>query len=738
MTMEQEVCAICRSPKRSAGSGSLTQWIVSCNCDLMESGADKEQDEKLSVSICRTCGKRIGEGRAGSFTQFIFRSDLCCCQLPGPHPVAVPAAETDPASIAIDESVICPDEPELDLEDSLFPGERYKPVRELGSGGGGAVYLCRDRILNKLVAVKLLHGLEARQIIAFQDEARATSKLTHEAIVRLLDFGVVQDAVPFMVLEYVPGRSLSELFASLGSMSWQQSREIFLGICEALSYAHDHGVLHRDVKPDNILVAEDETGNTAVRIIDFGVSAAVGHQDESDFAVVGAPLYMSPDQGLGSPYDARSEVYSLGCVLFEALTGSPPFRGDTALETLRLHAEAIPPSPDDLVQGLPAGLSDIVLRCLAKDPGSRFQTMGELRRALEGVDEDLARAVPSSGRSGKSDRLTVVPGGVKISFLIGLSIVLVIGVIRHFAGPDPGRADREEIPANATALSEYRKDANFFSTIPTDVVDRQFGWTGGKWRFKRNKTHGSIEAGGHEVSDDDFKLLAGKDFDQIKLTMESKATGSGLEHIKGQRLESFWSMSPGFDDGGAARLVDFPDLTLVKIHFTRNLSVQAFRNIARLPKLRELELRSVKMPPGGLEALSECRTLGKLMMEMTEPVVNSDLEPLTRLRHLRSLRVNSLGRLDDGCIPHLLKMRLETLEIGLTGISDAGLERLVSMKTLNRLGLTVGHYDEVEIRASTKGDGGACISAEALKRFKRLRPDCKVFEIDDLGGVSLF
>src|SRR5690606_26698681 len=114
--------------------------------------------------------------------------------------------------------------------------------------------------------------------------------------------------------------------------------------------------------------------------------------------------------------------------------------------------------------------------------------------------------------------------------------------------------DRNEIPVNARkplepARIEYRKDKNFFSTIPTDVVDKQFGWTGGKWRFKKNKKHGNIEAAGHEVSDEDFKLLVGKDFDQIKLTMESTATGSGLDHIKGQSLQSLWSMSPGFDDG---------------------------------------------------------------------------------------------------------------------------------------------------------------------------------------------
>ncbi|MCA9801505.1 MAG: protein kinase, partial [Cyanobacteria bacterium HKST-UBA02] len=455
----------------------------------------------------------------------------------------------------------------------------------------------------------------------------------------------------------------------------------------------------------------------------------------------GAPLYMSPDQGLGNRYDARSEVYSLGCVLFEALTGRPPFRGDTAIETLRLHAEESPPVPENL----PAGLSDIILRCLAKVPESRFQSIKEMKIALERVGEEVGEEVEeapaAADRISKQRRLYLLLGSVAVVAVVGALVMFSVRdsvhdskpAARHL--PDPSAAAEKQ---TREGWRGYQKEKNFFSTIPTEVVDKQFGWTGGKWQFKQIKKRGSIEAGGHEVSDDDFKLLVGKDFDQLKLTMESKATGSGLDYIEGHKLQSFWSMSPRFDDGGAARLADFPDLTLVKIHFTRNLTVQAFRDIARLPKLRGLELRSVKMPAGALEALSECRTLRKLMMEMAEPVVNKDLAPLTRLRHLRILRLNSLGQLDDGCMPYIMKMRLETLEIGLTGISDAGLAQLVSMKSLKYLGLSLAHPNEPEIRATTREKAGPGISAEGLSRFKRLRPDCKVRETDDLSGVSLF
>ncbi|MBZ0186233.1 MAG: serine/threonine protein kinase, partial [Candidatus Obscuribacterales bacterium] len=339
----------------------------------------------ISVSICRNCGKRIAEGRSGSFTQYIFRADICQCESPKPFKQA-PFGSPNPTSHA----VIFDDENEEELEfaPEKFPVERYKAIRQLGSGGSGTVYLARDRLLNKLVAVKLLIMLEPKQLIAFQEEARATSSLSHSFIVGLLDFGVTAGAVPYMVLDYVPGASLEEVLKERKRLDWQVCQKIFVQVCEALEFAHDHGILHRDITPQNIILHEvvDKKDEFAVRIIDFGIASAM-RSDENEGsqkqeAVIGAPLYMSPDLARGLVYDSRSEVYCLACVLFEALSGNPPYVGETPLLTLNMHAEAEIPRLSELVENLSSDFDEVFFRALAKDPDDRMESIAEFRSCL--------------------------------------------------------------------------------------------------------------------------------------------------------------------------------------------------------------------------------------------------------------------------------------------------------------------------------------------------------------------
>jgi len=157
-----------------------------------------------------------------------------------------------------------------------------------------------------------------------------------------------------MVLDYVEGHSLQAIIASDGTLPWNLCRSIFIELCEALSYAHEHGIFHRDIKPSNILINLLEDGTLTVHIIDWGIAVSMGansvqETDQARDTIVGTPFYMSPDQGLGRPYDSRSEIYSLGCVLFECLAGTPPFSGETALETLSKHASEEPPRLSEII-----------------------------------------------------------------------------------------------------------------------------------------------------------------------------------------------------------------------------------------------------------------------------------------------------------------------------------------------------------------------------------------------------
>jgi serine/threonine protein kinase len=383
MTNSPELCPTCRQPKEPKASGRLTQWIVACNCGAP--AFDPALEQGPTVSICAICKKRIEKGRPGSFTQWVFRVDICDCEKP--EVISVPASSLGEA-ITGPELVEAEDDPEpLPLSPDKFPVDRYKPLKEIGGGMAGSVYLCRDLVLNKKVAVKTLRKLTAEQLVAFQQEAKASSRLSHPGIVQVLDFGATESGDPFMVMEYFNGISLDRYLEHHGALTPLAVTDIMLVLCGGLTVAHENGVYHRDLKPSNILVRDLGGNKFEARLIDFGLARMTGGDQETTLfqgtSLVGSPLYMSPDQAARRPYDARCEVYSLGCLMFELLTGRPPFTGETALNTLYMHVNEPPPKLSDVVdENFSDKLENVVARCLEKDPDKRFQTTAELAKAL--------------------------------------------------------------------------------------------------------------------------------------------------------------------------------------------------------------------------------------------------------------------------------------------------------------------------------------------------------------------
>jgi serine/threonine-protein kinase len=273
------------------------------------------------------------------------------------------------------------------LIDTLFDG-RYRIVRKLGSGGMADVYLAEDQELGRRVAIKILDGRHANDdqfIERFRREAKNAAALNHPNIVSIYDRGEAEDTY-YIAMEYLDGRTLKELIVGHGQAPVRVAVEYARQILSALRFAHRHGIVHRDIKPHNVLV--DREGR--VKVTDFGIARAGTSQMTETGSIVGTAQYLSPEQARGGEVDQRSDLYSLGVVLYELLTGKTPFEGDTPVEIAMKHLSATPQTPSELRPDIPPELDMVILRALAKNPDERYQSADEMESDLERV----ARGAP--------------------------------------------------------------------------------------------------------------------------------------------------------------------------------------------------------------------------------------------------------------------------------------------------------------------------------------------------------
>jgi eukaryotic-like serine/threonine-protein kinase len=277
--------------------------------------------------------------------------------------------------------------------------DRYELGEILGFGGMSEVHLARDLRLHRDVAVKVLRADLARDpsfYLRFRREAQNAAALNHPAIVAVYDTGEAETPagpLPYIVMEYVEGVTLRDIVHTDGPMPAQRAIETIADACQALNFSHQHGIIHRDVKPANIMISK----SGAVKVMDFGIARAIadsGNSVTQTAAVIGTAQYLSPEQARGDSVDARSDVYSLGCVLYEILTGEPPFIGDSPVAVAYQHVREDPVPPSQRHAGISADLDAVVLKSLAKNPDNRYQTAAEMRADLIRVHSGEAPEAP--------------------------------------------------------------------------------------------------------------------------------------------------------------------------------------------------------------------------------------------------------------------------------------------------------------------------------------------------------
>jgi serine/threonine protein kinase len=332
-------------------------------------------------------------------------------------------------------------------------GSKYEIGAFLGAGGMSTVYKAKHLLTGKIVAIKLMHGKllnDATSLRRFQQEAKAASRLDHPNAITIYDMGVAGEQ-PYLVMDYLDGEPLSALIKEVGKLEPKRALHIYIQACDALATAHKLGIIHRDLKPSNIMLVVHDGAPDFVKLVDFGIAKITAQEGDAQKLtttgeVFGSPLYMSPEQASGKNLDVRSDIYSMGCLMYEGLMGHAPLQGDNVIMTLFKQVSEMPPP----LRGLDADirltnwLNQILMKCLEKDPAKRYQTVDELRKDLHLVETRQIRGLKLTARmklgfsSLASAYLTLYRKSKVAAVSVALFVVLALAFVATIFSPTYG------------------------------------------------------------------------------------------------------------------------------------------------------------------------------------------------------------------------------------------------------------------------------------------------------------
>ncbi len=337
--------------------------------------------------------------------------------------------------------------------------ERYVIESFVGLGGMSVVYRANHKLMDRIVAIKMLHANiknDPTSLERFRMEAQAASSLSHQNIIAVYDFGVTDQGDAFFVMDFLDGENLQDMIERKGKIPFERALPIFKQVADGLGAAHKKSIVHRDLKPANVILLKQDDGSEVVKLVDFGIAKllpASGKKQQQltrTGEVFGSPIYMSPEQCQGIELDRRSDIYALGCLMYETLAGVPPLAGNTFLETLNMHVNDMPKPFAELDPTLkvPPALEQIIFRCMAKKPDDRFQNAEEIRDQLialsvaltaTGVNRAMVsgkmESVPCPSQPAKVNKFVTIALAGSVLALLGLA-----GIFFIWPGPpdDPG------------------------------------------------------------------------------------------------------------------------------------------------------------------------------------------------------------------------------------------------------------------------------------------------------------
>lgn len=641
----ETICKACNKPVKPASS--MTQWIFDSNRCSCNEVTIKASDEIR----CALCGLPV-KSKVGTITQWIFKTNTCAC-------------------LVSEETNRYVDHADLPSDD-LISGSPYHFEGVTGHGGISTVYKAHYTKLGRPVAIKLLQAnTDERAKTVFLREARAASKLQHPNVVAVQDFGTMIDGRDYLVTEWIDGITLQQYIGRQKRLSVATSVEIFSQILDGLAHAHNRNVIHRDIKPSNIMLARGEAGGWIVKIIDFGTAKEIATDSEPTRAqdLPLSPQYMSPEMIGGSIIDHRADLYSLGCSLFEALTGRPPFMGQ-ALPVVMKHEFEEPPTLEIASGGIefPENIQAIVRKLLDKDPDKRYQSALEVKNHLKNWKRiKLTNGeIAASTEIGQSKNLLLAA-----SFAAGLVLLGVAACFVFNFGEPP-----------ATNVPTRKKAA---PAIASEWVNGDPDAECGMWLDPRRQPHKfSRRTPLSKLPANEVRVL------QIVSQCDLTALPT-FEHLNALNFENCNLSTADFD-----KIITVPRLE--ELNFSHCLfSTEWLAKLSRLPSLRRMNvLHSQRLDQGLTSALSKIQQLEFLTIRNSSPKPvwyvekSEDLRPIGQLKSLRGLDISTYW-IDDAGLKHLLELpKLETLAFNDALTSVAAWTELARNVKLDELILTTG------------------------------------------------
>ncbi len=600
--------------------------------------------------------------------------------------------------------------------------ERYIVLEELGQGASGKVYKCWDEKLAKECAVKVLTVTTEQSIGRFQMEAKAAAKLQHPNIIRVDDFGSTNDGLLYLSMEYVNGTSLEDVLTTSGRLELEDALPIISGLCSGLGHAHASGVIHRDIKPSNVMLSEDEEGIVTPKLVDFGIAKL----QEADMkltttgSVVGTVAYMSPEAVSSDPLDARSDIYSLGCMIYETLSGKTVFDGNNLFDILKHQVSTKPKSMTEQTGiEFPDELEQFVSKFLEKDPADRYQSAREVNAALTEVSQKLHVEYEPATFNDSPPYNTVAErrtsGTVLLSAgILACSILTIcsIGYLFYIAFQHFSKVETNTKPLEIDKLSK-----EWF---------KYGGWSPNQKVLRR--ANGQVLQSRY-YSDIDLADAANR-YAKIKhwRLVSCNALGDGFKHLVALPIETL-EIPEGVIDKVAfeylPRLKNLRTLSLEDCHYVKD---EYLESLGASKSLKRLTVSGKLVTGNACNYVNKISTLAALSLPQVK-VGEQDIQALENLSAFRELALSKVELSDKvlkaiASLPHLEKLSLLGCQF-----TKSGINRLAEARHLKWLDLQETNLKDDEFQYLSKCSGlrtvhlSDCesISAEAFKNINRFQ-----------------